>query len=284
MQPFSNQMLMKKLLFFAIALIVFAACTNNPSNEQPEEVTVSFAPARASQETSNAVTLADYCTQLDVWFVCGNETIEVHSTKTDDTFGAINATLSTAKTYVMYAVAHKCASAATLSGNIISFPDEKVTHAFYCSQSISPATATSFTPTMSRIVGQFRLETTDPIPNEVTKFRFTVYQTGTRWNISTNTPSNVIDRVSVVNLTSRNSDGSATLILYIMAESLTAESEFDILVEALNASDEVLTSHTFDDVPIKDGYKTIYQGAFMNSQVGFTFVVSDWETLDTILF
>lgn len=278
---------MKKTLLFAAAVLL-AGCVTDPNvilPEDQEDVNIFFAPAKAPAQTETTPTLSDFCTHLDVWFIEGGETIDVHQSSTDADFGTLSLTLNKTKTYQMVAVAHKCDGNATLSNNIITFPDDKITQSMVGKVTFSPATDTDIDAVMTRIVGQFRFEITDAVPDNVAKIDFSIAQTGTRWNISTNAATNVIDREASVAVTSRHQDGSATVIIYIIPDDLTQAYTYDIHVAAKTSGDVIVEERDFDDVQIRAGYKTTYSGQFfVTTPMSFGFTVSDWNEYDVVAY
>lgn len=278
---------MKKILLFAAASML-VGCVTDPNvilPEDNEDVNIFFAPAKAPAQTATTPTLSDFCTHLDVWFIEGGETIDVHQSSTDADFGSISLTLNKTKTYQMVAVAYKCDGNATLSNNIITFPDDKITQSMVGKVTFSPATDTDIDAVMTRIVGQFRFEITDVVPDNVAKIDFSIAQTGTRWNISTDAATNVIDREASVAVTSRHQDGSATVIIYIIPDDLTQAYTYDIHVAAKTSADVIVEERDFNDVQIRAGYKTTYSGQFfVTTPMSFGFTVSDWSEYDVVAY
>ena len=134
-------MAMKKtLIMMTSALVVMAmltACTNDGESEvmnhETAEVRMTFAPYEVEPMTRAAV--ADYATRLDVWIYDGDTEVQaVHQQSTDEGFASLSVRLEKAKTYTVYACAHKAAGAATLSNGVVSWQDDKVTHSFFYSQ------------------------------------------------------------------------------------------------------------------------------------------------------
>ena len=79
---------MKKILLFAAAAML-VGCITDPNVILPEDqeyVNIFFAPAKAPAQTETTPTLSDFCTHLDVWFIEGGETIDVHQSSTDADF------------------------------------------------------------------------------------------------------------------------------------------------------------------------------------------------------
>lgn len=286
---------MKKVMFMVLAVCLMTACSSDNGEEQsvfsgsPVEnetkVTLTFTPYDVSAMTRAAVSVADYCTHLDVWIMNGEDVIDVHQSSSDSGFGSLSVSLNRLKTYSIVAVAHKCTDNATLSdGTVISFPDDKVTHSMVYSTTFSPATTTELSCLMQRIVGWFRLEIADAVPDNVKKIVYSIPETFNRWNIS-GTATNQIDRAGTINLTSTNPDGTANINLYVMPSSLTVTDTYDITISARALDDSVIEEKTFEDVPIRAGYKTTYHGQFFTTKgMSAAFVIDDWSAYDTVDF
>lgn len=284
---------MKKFMFFmaAAAICLLSSCEKailseekeeNVSDFETEKVTLTFSPVTVTTDAMmrTATDVSTIITRLDVWIVEGDNVTEVHQSSTDTGFGTMTVELNKTKTYTLYACGHKANGPATLTNGVIAFPEEKVTHSFFSTVNFSPATTTEIECSMNRIVGMFRFETTDAIPNEVTKFRFLIPQTFTRWNVA-GYGANAIDRTSDVNITSRRDDGSAAFTLYIIGSS--TETNYDITVQALDSQDGIIQQRLFEGVPIRNNWKTTLAGTFFVSEsVSMSFVADDWSTYDTI--
>ena len=273
-----------------LAAIVLTACsseTDEPTafNEQLSTVNLTFTPYEMTSMTRATTSIADFCTHLDVWITDGDNTQSYHQTSDDVQFGSISLSLNRLKTYTLTAVAHKCASDATLTDGIISFPDDKVTHSMVYTTTFTPSTTTTINCVMQRSVGWFRLEIADAVPSDVAKIVYTVPATYNRWNITTSTATNQLDRSGTINLTSTNPDGSANINLYVMPGSLTATDQYNITISAQTSSGEVVEERTFTSVPIRADYKTTYHGQFfVTESMTMTFTANDWNTFDTVEF
>ena len=263
--------------------------TEQQDGWERDTITISFAPQyttspiESRQATTRATTsIASVCTHLDVWIEHEGDVIDIHQSSTDANFGTITAVLDKRYTYTINAVAHKCDGDATLSDGVISFPDDKVTHAMVYQGTVSPATTTNLSAEMTRIVAQFKLETTDAIPDEAKKMRFTISDVYNRWNVSTGA-TNKLDRTSEINIGKKNNDGTAQFAVY--AITTNAETTHTVTVSALDANDAVLQTRTFSGVTLRNGYKTSYRGQFFTDQ-DFTssFVVADWSEYDVVDF
>ena len=279
---------MRKIVFLAAMAALCVACSSDNEEQrvsEPTEVTLTFSPYQMDAMTRTATSIASLVTHLDVWITESGNTIAVHQTSSDANFGTITATLDRTKTYTLYAVGHRAAGPATLTDGIIAFPDEKVTHSMIYKTTFSPATSTSLSCEMTRIVGHFRFTTTDQVPNDAYTITIAFGSAFTRWNIADNTGANSTDRTARFDNFSRNNDGTMTFNLYVIPTNLTDTDQMDITVTALKQNGDEIESKTFADVPIKAGYRTTYQGTYFTSEaVTGSFVIEDWNTFDTVNF
>lgn len=279
----------QKFVFFMLAAIVAAGCSSSEedtvlnSSVVETEVLLTFSPYNVSPMTRTATTIAGIVTHLDVWlYENGNEVTSIHQSSGDSDFGSLSVTLDKTKTYTLYAVAHKCASDATLADGIVSFPDDKVTHSMFYTTSFSPATTTSLSCEMQRIVAMFRLETTDAVPAECKKIRFTISDVFDRWSVTAG-GMHQVNRVSTVSITSTANDGTVAISIYAIATD--AQTLHTVTAEALNESDDVIQSRVFENVPLCNNYRTTYRGAFFtDTEMSMSFVVNDWNEFDTVNF
>ena len=228
--------------------------------------------------TRSAVSIADVVNHLDVWiYESGTEVTSIHQTTADATFGTVTTTLDKTKTYTLYAIGHK-ADGATLADGVISFTDDKVTHSMYYSTTFSPATTTSLSCLMTRIVADFRLEITDDIPTNAVKFRFTIASVFDRWNVTTG-GTHQLDRVSTINY------NGTSAIFNVYAITTAAQTTHGVTVTALDENDQEVQTRTFADVPLRNGYKTNYRGTFfIDTPMSMSFTVDDWNEYDTVDF
>lgn len=283
---------MKKYFLFAAVALMAAACTSDNDmlqesavqNPQPTQVTLTFSPYQMESMTRAATAISTLVTRLDVWLTDGTTTQDIHQTSSDDSFGQISVTLDKRKTYTLTAVAHKCSAAATLADGIVSFPDTKVLQTFFYQQTFTPAEVTTLSCEMQRIVGQFKLQTTDAVPDEVTRVTVTTPQAPTQWSttaLAGITPQDYAVTFSPVN---RNTEtGTATFTIYVIGSD--EEHTRTITVTAYDASDNVIQTRTFPDVPMKNGYRTTYSGFFFSdAPFASTFTVSDWNDYDEVTF
>lgn len=274
---------MKKNGFLMMMLLAICGCADD-REAALEQATVRMSFYQMEAMTRTATPIGEVCSQLDVWVINGTDTISIHQQSTDADFGTVGLTLDKTLTYKLVAIAHKSADAAVLADGVIRFADEKVTHSMIYTTAFSPATTTDMSCTMQRIVGMFRLETTDAVPDEVKQIKFTIPATGTRWDIAGHA-ANSTERETTIAITSTRQDGTVALSIYMMAEDLTTTSAKEITVQTLTAQGTVTNSRTFHEVPIKAGYKTTYRGnLFVSTQTAGSFMVGAWSEFDVTEF
>ena len=271
---------MKKLILLAAMAAVCAGCSSEKDERQvsePTNVTITFSPYEVTEMTRTATSIATLVTHLDVWITDGTTVTDLHQTSGDSGFGSLSVTLDKTKTYTLYAVAHK-ADGATLTDGVVAFTDDKITHSMYYSTTFSPATTTSLSCLMTRIVADFRLEITDDIPAECKSFRFTVNGVFDRWNVTTG-GTHQLDRVSTI------SYGGTSAIFNVYAIVTDAQTTHDITVTALDENDQEVQTRTFTNVPLRNGYKTTYRGTFfIDTPASAGFTVDDWNEYETVDF
>lgn len=267
-------------MYFALASMMLMGCSETSESEEQSdeliEVKVGFSGFTFYDEPmTTRAGLADAATHLDIWVTDGTTTQDIHQVSTDTGFGSAAFTLSKQKTYTLYAVAHKCAGAATLAKGILSFPDDVVKETFYYTTTFTPSETTSLQATMKRIVGRFQLVTTDKVPSNVDHMKFFIAQTGTRWNVSTNAATNIIDREVTFATISTKDDGTASFSTSILSTTDTP-STFDITVTAYDAQDAVVGTHTFNGLHIQNNHKTVCTGSFFEGTTSSVFTVENW--------
>ena len=281
---------MKKKMLKLMAAAVVAACSNTDYSEYTDnsahshKVTLTFSPYQQEAMTRSAVSIADVVNHLDVWlYESGSEVTAIHQTTSDATFGSVSVTLDKTKTYTLYAVAHK-ADGATLRDGVITFANDKVTHAMYYSTTFTPATTTNLSCLMQRIVAQFRIETTDAVPDAAKKIQITIDDVFDRWSITAG-GTHQVNRVSTVAITSTANDG--TVAINVFAIVTDTQTTHTVTVTAIDENDaEVQSARVFSDVPLRNGYRTTYRGAlFIDTGFAGTFTVeNDWNEYDVVNF
>lgn len=270
----------KAFIFLAGAVLLLCGCSQGlpegSDASEPVDVTLHFTRFQVEQQamTRAAVDVSEYITRLDIWLNDGETTTAYHQATGETGFGSLSVTLNKNKTYTMYAVAHKGSAAASMSDGVVTFPDDKVTHTFFYTDTFQPTKNMAKVCPMDRIVAMFMVSTTDAVPAEVKKVRITIGNVFTRWNVA-GYGMNAIDKVSTISITSTKSDGTVDLITYGITAS--ENTNHSVLVEALDASDAVVQTQTFENVPLRNGYRTVATGnVFTDAPSSFSFMAEEW--------
>lgn len=277
---------MKKNGVLLLAIMLLTACSSDNVEEPVEEsqlVTLTFSPYQVEEMGTRAATsIAGVVSRLDVWVTEGSNTTVVHQQAEDADFGTISLTLDKTKTYTLVAVGHKASDVATLTDGVIAFPDDKVTHSMVYTTTFTPATTTTLSCVMQRIVAAFRMETTDAVPATCKKLRFTTTGVYDRWHV-TNGATHGLDRSTVVNITSTAQDGTVAVTIYNVVTD--AQTLHAVTVDALDENDVVIQHREFDNVPLRNGYRATYRGTFFtDTPMTMTFSVDDWNDYDVVNF
>ncbi len=281
---------MKKILpAMMVAIMMLASCSDSEKKEMLTDkgvVTLSFMPYEMDAMTRAATPISSFCTRLDVWVAeRGGSTVQdVHQTSSDAEFGTVTMELNKTKTYTLTAVAHKCTAAATLTNGVIAFPDDRLTHSMVYTATFTPSASTSLSCLMNRIVGTFRLDITDNIPEGTDRIVMS-FNGNDRWNAVTSSSEHAADKVVTVSIPQANIGSPVVVSIFVMPSNLTDTDDVDITVTAYDGDDAAIETKTFADVPIKAGYRTTYRGAFFTTQdMVMTFNVEDWSDFDVVEF
>ena len=251
-----------------------------------DTVTIHFAmPSYTIEPFTRSTSITQSVSRLDVYITDGTTTSDIHQAQTDADFGSISVTLNRTKTYTLVAVAHKCNGNATIADGIITFPEEKVTQSMVYTTTFSPATTTAINADMQRIVGQFRFEVADAVPDDIYTFEFNFGNSFTRWNYASSIGANSIARTATFSGFTRQNDGTVIFNLFVIPTNLTDTDQMNITVTAKKENGDVVETKAFSDVPIRAGYKTTYHGEFFTTtSVTAAFTVADWNAFDTVNF
>ena len=263
---------MKKLLFFALALLL-AACEKpiideKTGKEIPTETNVILHFTQYQQEafTRSATDITNLCSRLNIaiFDAEGTKVKTVAQKEGDASYGTVALSLA-AGTYRLVVIAHSCDGSATItSTEKVTFPNNKVTDTFFYYGTLVVTDALqSYDLTLTRAVAMFRLVLTDEsIPSNVAKLKF--YYLG---GSSTFSPK---DGVGCVNSKQTEIRPVATDGIYDIYT--LPHTEEDVLtkltVTALDANDNILKERVFENVPVIRNQVTRYTGSFFGSGGG----------------
>ena len=280
------------ILLIASAIVATTAVACKKEKQDTKRMLLCFSPYTIEPmtrgQTTTSVNLADLVTKLDVYIVdrTDHDTTAIHQEKSiaGNNFGIIDVELVSSRTYDLYAIAHKFNGQVTFANSRFVFPDdENFRVCLYAHAEFTPATTSSLTVEMQKIVGMFKLVMPEDKPDEAVKMRFLIDSMGMRFHVDGYT-EDIQQRTAIINSMTPNS-GSITFNVFITADSLYAINNVDVIADALDASNEIVKRRVFTDVPIKDGWVTTFTGPFFaNDALHVTFQASDWDQFDPIPF
>ena len=296
----------KYFILMSAALVALTACDNEALTEEqvlnpaePQTVVLTFSPydmeamttrasgsvgsgfAAARAQTRAATSITTIVTRLDVWlYADGHEEQAVHQTSSDADFGTLALTLDKRQTYTLYAVAHRDAEPAQLTGGVVSWQSGKTTHTLFYTQTFSPADVTTLDCQMDRIVGQFSLKTTDALPATAQSITISVDDAPMQWNVAgygTTKSSQSENRA-------RSADNTYEIYTFPY---MSSTGTLKITASAITQDGTVIQQRVFENVPATRNRITTYRGAFFSgdageiTQSGFIFTVNgDWDGED----
>lgn len=170
------------------------------------------------------------------------------------------------------------------SATSASYSSERIRETFCASQNVSVTStaALSLPVTLTRVVTQLGIRSTDVRPTGVDKIRTTFGAGGKSFNPSTGLATVNTGFVTTKALTSAV---GASIAIGSFAFLATDEQTMDITIEVLDGSDNVILTKVVNDVPMKRNRVTNLRGALFsaNSTSPIT-VESSWLTDTTVDF
>ena len=280
-----------------MATVVLVGCKKDKIQEEviiPEVpateesiVTLTFSPYQI-EPIRDSSPISTYANHLDVYIFdtldMVNPVVRVHQNTTyNPEFGTVSASLQTNKYYTLYAVAHKCNDTISLNGDVISFPEDNITHSFFYKTTFTPAEGLTLNCNMPRIVGMFRMTTTDAVSEDINKFEFVIDSTTVKWNVN-GYSENVVERIKTYEGFALNNNGTVTLNLFLLGENMEDTYYVNITANAY-VGNELRESREFVNVPVKAGWRATYTGTFfITFGMTLNFTADDWEEFDPINF
>lgn len=307
---------MKKHFFMAAAMLLAAtSCTNeseltvveNNTEQTTAPVTVRVndfsitteempsgggttraAENPASYTNVGAITLAFYDAE-------DNEVVKTTQLKSDGstytTFGQFTENLQVG-TYTMVVVARQVGNddVFTLtSPTEASFTSERPREVFCKTQTVTVTSASplDLSVTLNRIVSALKIVSTDGRPAGATKIRTTFEKGGKSFNPTTGLSLTDNGFTQVNNPSSAVGATIDVTSFQFLASADDVEEQMDVTIAVLDADNNVLFTHTVNDVPFKRNRKTILRGALFTagaSSAGFQLETSWLAEPDPIDF
>lgn len=283
-----------KLISLALLALIAASCSIKedrslciaPVTVHLNRFTVSqqdYPDTRTTQDLAdyngvNAITLAFYLAD-------GTEQYKSTQLKSDgttySTFGEFSLSLPMGS-YTMVAVAYttKEESPFTLTSPVsASYTGAHAYETFVTTQAvdINSTDAVDIGATLSRIISQLKVVSTDGKTANVTNVRMTFSAGGRSFNPTTGLATSNAGFENTVGNSAEVGAHSTSSTVFFLA---TDEQTMDVTIETLDADGNTLFSKTVNDVPFKRNRITCLTGAmYTNTGIGGSFLVStDWLT------
>ena len=275
---------MKKIaMALASALMMLTACTSDESqNEKPigwEQKTITF--TFGDVLTQHAMTRADV-TDLDLsdlWmfdYVGGELKQTVHQSNTDESFGAISASMGYGDHTLYFVASRGTTPTADTDAQTITWVKPSDTFWATATVTVSPSSESSQAVSLSRVATRLRITVNDEVPVGAAKFVITPaqwyygidYTNGSGIAPSANQPREV-------NIPSSYIGTSGQLAIAIFGFLPSADWQTDITA-TLKASDEsTLGQVMLEDVPLKKNITTAYSGGILGTSKTFALTAND---------
>lgn len=270
---------MKKLFLLVAVSLLVAGCSKekvqNPTTRFAE-VNVHFNDFSISQEefpSKNEEDPASYFTKaaliLAFYNAEGTEVYKATQIEGDGSytsFGQFTATLQVG-TYTMVAVAYAYSDGdefTLMSPTSAAYTNERPRETFCATQSVTVTSASplNLSVILNRISSWLCIQSTDPRPAGIAKLRTTYAKGGKSFNPTTGLAT------TDAGFTQTNTPSAAvgsTVMVSSFSLLFTDEENINVTIEVLDASNNVLSSHTVEDVPFKRNRKTTLTGALFTA-------------------
>lgn len=266
-----------EILFFVATIMLVASCENEiPTGTGDDplaegetatiKITSQVAGAdfqttmRSGNETVENLT-DKLCSRFDIAIYRNGERVINKAQKAGDSdFGTMTAELEIGTSYQIVVIAHNCQKAMTTTDIAKITADREVTDMFWAYEEFTPTSDGSLTMTLHRIVALVKFRITEPTPTEATSMYF--YYTGgsstfdgTTGIGSVNSKQNI-----TIEVPSSAYTGESSYDIYTIPRSNS--SSLSITAKAFNASESIVKSGEYSNVPVEQNKVTDFAGNF----------------------
>lgn len=256
---------MKYTPFIFVMCLLLMSCQKALIEEEGEhagngQVMATFKIGQLESYTMGRSTdIATLCNRINaVAYKNGSRVKQINQTSNDDDFGNISMALDSGS-YNIVILAHSYSSNPTLTKpKKITFGHD-LTDTFLWTEECNLDENQTKTVNMHRVVGMFRLTTTDTIPSNVASVRF--YYTGGSSSLDASTGLGCVDsrQTSSFTITEDMKRQTATFDAYTFPKAEEGSS-LTINVTALDKNDNVVAEKQFVDIPVMRNQITSYHG------------------------
>lgn len=256
---------MRKVLFFAAACIVLAACEKSADNAA-EGKDVTFAMSGWETETeplSRASLEADGQALTDVWvldYVGGELQQQLHQVSTDADFAEPTLTLAYGEHTIYFVASRGVDPVLNTSAHSLTFGKVRDTFWKAYSCTVTGSSVSNIAVTLDRVVTRMRVNVTDVVDASAS----TLMMKPSKWYLgldylSGEPTAEATDFVSSVTIPD-SYKGQTGLQASIFGFSTTAEWSADVAVECRKADNGVIGSVSVDDVPFARNRTSVLSG------------------------
>lgn len=292
---------MKRIALPLLLLLPFV-CTScfSPADEpisgveSPDAVRVTFSVSAIEQisfdGTDTRASLASLCSRITLSAFSGGEKVKNVNQQSDDTgFGTFDVSLSPG-TYQIVIIAHSGSGNCTVtSPDKITFANNKCTDTFYYYGTIDVTEPVNRNVELSRCVAMFRLQTTDPIPDDVSQMQF--YYTGGSSTFSAVSGFGCVNSRQTETFTISTSQQGQPGRFEVYTFPHDVSGDLKMTVTAFNAAQQKVTEREFNPLHVTINRVTSCTTAFFSSSdpstssEGLCLSIAndgEWEGIDEI--
>lgn len=274
---------MRKVLFFAAACIVLAACEKSADNAA-EGKDVTFAMSGWETETepvSRASLEADGQALTDVWvldYVGGELKQQLHQVSTDADFADPTLTLAYGEHDIYFVASRGVDPVLNTAAHSLTFGKVRDTFWKAYSCTVTGSSVSNIAVTLDRVVTRMRVNITDVVDANAS----TLLLKPSKWYLgldylSGDPTEEATDFVSSVTIPD-SYKGQTGLQASIFGFSTTAEWSADVAVECRKADSSVIGSASVDDVPFARNRTSVLSGNLFTSGSGVKMSLTEnWD-------
>ena len=286
------------LVLMSLAMVAFTSCGEDESetlvNNDRTTITFNVKGLQITMEQTRATMISDAFPMLELALYKKNDDgtytkyMDVSQENTNPSYGSITLENVRCGTYKLVTIGHNDSSHPDISDpKNITFENYPNTYS-YSNDIVVTKTTTSYDVPLEHSSARIRFQLSGYIPDEVKKMQYTIQGASNSLNAITGFAASKGDRVIEVDITdSQRTSKSITGSAYIFLEKdelTSSDSYVNVTIAGLKSNNEVVDSKTYNNVPLKVGYATIFSGVFFeygNASFNIT-VNTSWGTYETI--
>ena len=264
---------MKKTMVAVLSALLMVGC--NAHLVEPVQGSKEITFRVYEQEAMTRAALEDACSNLNYYRYVGGELVNsIAQTSADDDFGTITDKMDYG-THELYFIGHKAGSV-TMTDGVATFDKVGDTFSYYASVVVNEDSDPSMAISMPRRVAKFELVASDALPENLKTVLVTINGGATALNVKTGVGAAVATQTKTISVPASNigKTGCSFVAYAFLPDGVE---EVDITYTFKDASDNVISEHDFEDVPMQVNYITRYTGNdFSDDFDGEITVQSEW--------